>query len=60
MQSALRKRIEQYSYNLSDQIGEGYTSRVFKASKDNSSDVFAIKVVDLKKYTVTNREMLES
>jgi serine/threonine-protein kinase ULK/ATG1 len=58
--SNLRKRIEQYSYNISDLIGEGYTSRVFKASNDMSNELFAVKVVELKKYSSSNREMLES
>lgn len=60
LQTHIRKRIDCYTYSSEELIGSGYTSRVYKARKDGSSEVFAIKVVDLKKYSTSNREMLES
>jgi|JI6StandDraft_1071083.scaffolds.fasta_scaffold11740_3 serine/threonine protein kinase len=59
-EASLKKRIENYTYRTSNCIGEGYTSKVYKCSKDGSNETFAIKVVDLKKYSASNREMLES
>jgi serine/threonine protein kinase len=33
---------------------------VYKACKDGSTETFAIKVVDLRKYSTSSREMLDS
>lgn len=54
-EASIKKRIENYTYRLSDSIGHGYTSKVYRGSRDGSSEMFAIKVVDLKKYTSKNR-----
>ena len=43
-----RKQIHNYSYNLNDCIGKGYSSKVFKGRNDNSNTVVAIKVIDMK------------
>lgn len=32
-----RKKIEQYSYNLTDKIGKGYSSIVYRGRNDDSS-----------------------
>lgn len=56
----IRKRIGDFTYSTADLIGEGYTSRVYRATKDRSSEMVAVKVVELKKYSASNREMLES
>lgn len=37
-----RKKIEDYSYGLSDIIGKGYSSQVYKGRHDNSCNLFFI------------------
>jgi len=54
----IKKIIENYSYSSAECIGEGFTSKVYKARKEGSNEIFAIKVVDLKKYSNSNRDML--
>jgi hypothetical protein len=36
--------IEHYSYVLSDQIGAGYSSKVFKGKNEKTGDLVAVKV----------------
>lgn len=40
--------IEHYSYNLSDVIGTGYSSKVFRGKDERSSEDVAVKVIDMK------------
>lgn len=44
----VRKKIENYSFSLTDRIGKGYTSIVYKGRNDITSEIVAIKVIDLK------------
>lgn len=46
-----RKVIEHYSYNMTEVIGKGYSSNVFKGKDDNTGDLVAVKVIDMKKIT---------
>lgn len=50
--SDLRKKIEDYSYGLSDGdvIGKGYSSLVFKGINEKTREVVAIKVIDVKAF----------
>ena len=44
------RKIGNYSYNAAQEIGSGYSSKVYKGTcKDNSE--CAIKVIELKKYS---------
>lgn len=43
-----RKVIEDYSYNMEEVIGTGYSSHVFKGQDDRSGDSVAVKVIDMK------------
>jgi serine/threonine-protein kinase ULK/ATG1 len=44
----LKKRIGPFSFYLSDIIGQGYSSFVYKGIKDNDKQqVVAIKVIDI-------------
>jgi hypothetical protein len=50
------KKILNYSYALTDEIGLGYSSKVYKGKNDTTSinlfildEIVGIKVVDLKK-----------
>jgi hypothetical protein len=43
-----RKKIENYSYGLSDVIGKGYSSQVFKGRNDSNNDSVAVKVIDMR------------
>lgn len=36
--SAMKKKLEHFSYNLSDAIGKGYSSQVFKGKNDLTSN----------------------
>ena len=61
------KKIGRYYYNEGDQIGRGYTSKVYKAyavggmnAVGEGSETFAIKVIGLSKATPSSMELLES
>ncbi|KAL4468753.1 hypothetical protein ABPG74_005256 [Tetrahymena malaccensis] len=43
-----KKVIEHYSYQLNDQIGKGYSSKVFKGKDERTDDEVAVKVIDMK------------
>ena len=47
----VRKLIEDYSYSLNDEIGYGYSSRVYKGRNEKSKDIVAVKVIDMKLIT---------
>ena len=56
-----RKKIENYSYGLGDGIGKGYSSQVYKGRNDDSAELVAVKVIDLKMLkNEINRVLLES
>lgn len=46
-QSVPRKKLEHYSYLLTDIIGKGYSSQVFKGRNDISNESVAIKVINM-------------
>lgn len=54
------QKIGDYVYSRSQEIGRGYSSRVYKARKMGSTEVYAVKVIELKKYTNSNMEMLSN
>ena len=39
--------IENYSYGLTDQIGKGFSSKVFKGKNETNQELVAVKVIDL-------------
>ena len=41
--------MEHYSYYLSDSIGKGFSSTVYKGRNKNNNEIVAIKVIDLRK-----------
>jgi serine/threonine-protein kinase ULK/ATG1 len=58
--SDLRKKIEDYSYGLSDVIGKGYSSLVFKGINEKTREIVAIKVIDVKAFKDRiGKQMLE-
>lgn len=44
----MRKKIEDYSYGLTDMIGKGFSSSVFRGINEKTREQVAIKVIDLK------------
>ena len=58
---ASRKKVEDYSYCLSHNIGKGYSSQVFKGRNDNTDETVAIKVIDMSKLKgEVHKNLLES
>jgi hypothetical protein len=56
-----KKRIGPYSYRLSDVIGSGFSSIVYKGYKDNDkSKVVALKVVNINNMKEHRRKLLEN
>lgn len=47
MQSVARKKLEHYSYLLTDAIGKGYSSQVFRGRNDLTNEQVAIKVINM-------------
>lgn len=52
LKGEMRKKIEHYSFSLSDRIGRGYSSVVYKGQNDltskhqnNTDEIVAIKVI---------------
>lgn len=43
-----RKVIENYSYALTDAIGKGFSSVVYRGRNDETNEIVAIKVIDKK------------
>lgn len=43
-----RKAIDHYSYALNDEIGRGFSSKVYKGKDDTTNTHVAIKVIDMK------------
>lgn len=50
-----RKKIESYSYGLTDEIGKGYSSKVYRGRHDDTrtydlikDESVAVKVIDMK------------
>lgn len=56
-----KKRIGPYSYRLTDVIGSGFSSTVYKGYKDNDkSQVVALKVVKTTDMKDHRRKLLEN
>ena len=57
----LRKKIEDYSYGLKDEIGRGFSSTVYRGINEKTKEQVAIKVIDLKKVKEVKggKQMLE-
>jgi len=56
-----KKRIGPYSYRLSEVIGSGFSSTVYRGWKDNDkSQVVALKVVKISDMTEHRRKLLEN
>ncbi|KAM3142117.1 hypothetical protein pb186bvf_005771 [Paramecium bursaria] len=43
-----RKAIDHYSYAICEEIGRGFSSRVYKGRDENTSNSVAVKVIDMK------------
>lgn len=43
-----KKLIEKYSYYLPDVIGQGYSSMVYQGKNEETGEVVAVKVIDMK------------
>ena len=43
-----RKVIEHYSYYLTEDIGKGFSSKVFKGKNNKTGEIVAVKVLDMK------------
>ena len=52
------EKIGSYIFYREKEIGSGYSSKVYKARKIGDDQDYAIKVIELKKYTSSNLEML--
>ncbi|CAD8049292.1 unnamed protein product [Paramecium sonneborni] len=47
-QNTTRKQIDHYSYLLNEEIGRGFSSKVYKGKDDVSQEAVAVKVIDMK------------
>ncbi|CAD8050468.1 unnamed protein product [Paramecium sonneborni] len=47
-QNITRKQIDHYSYLLNEEIGRGFSSKVYKGKDDVSQEAVAVKVIDMK------------
>ncbi|CAD8133722.1 unnamed protein product [Paramecium octaurelia] len=47
-QNITRKQIDHYSYLLNEEIGRGFSSKVYKGKDDVSQELVAVKVIDMK------------
>ncbi|CAD8133892.1 unnamed protein product [Paramecium pentaurelia] len=47
-QNITRKQIDHYSYLLNEEIGRGFSSKVYKGKDDVSQEPVAVKVIDMK------------
>ena len=57
----LLKTIEHYSYCVNDQIGKGFSSKVYRGTDNHTGGKVAIKVIDLRKLSEkTMQDLLES
>ena len=54
------EEIGPYSYDRNHKLGSGYSSKVYLGRKKNTSEEFAVKVIDLKKYGKSNLEILDN
>ena len=52
-------QIGDYFYRPSEEIGAGYSSRVYRAS-DRDCRSYAIKVIDMKRFSASGLEMLDN
>lgn len=43
-----RKKIKHFSYSMTDKIGKGFSSIVYKGTNDLTNEVVAIKAIDMK------------
>ncbi|CAD8140140.1 unnamed protein product [Paramecium pentaurelia] len=46
--SETRKAIDHYSYAINEEIGRGFSSRVYKGRDENTAENVAVKVIDMK------------
>ena len=53
------EHIGPYTYFTDKQIGSGYSSKVYKGIKGGDEE-YAVKVIELKKFSHSNLEMLEN
>jgi len=44
------KRINDYQFNLNDEIGKGFSSKVYKGAHITSKEVVAIKTINSKTF----------
>lgn len=51
-----KKKIEHYSYALNEQIGKGFSSKVFMGKNENTGEVVAVKVNCLTNMKVIDRK----
>lgn len=56
----IEERIGSYIFSRDREIGHGYSSKVYKGRKIGENLDYAIKVIELKKYTNSNIEMLKN
>ena len=52
------KKIGNYTYYTNKEIGSGYSSKVYKAYSSEDNEEYAIKVIELKKYSPSSLQML--
>ena len=54
-------RVGIYKYSTNDDLGKGYSSKVYKGVEiERTHKRYAIKVIELKKFRGSNLEMLEA
>ena len=54
------RKIGSYYYDVTREVGSGYSSKVFKGRSAKDDSECAVKVIDLKKYTESSLKMLEN
>ena len=54
------RTIGNYSYDISQEIGSGYSSKVYKGHSSKDNQECAVKVIELKKYSEQSLKMLDN
>ena len=52
------RKVGSYSYSTTQEIGSGYSSKVYRGQSTKDGSEVAIKVIDLKKYSEQSLRML--
>ncbi len=52
------RRVGAYTYNTKDEVGAGYSSKVYRGKNTKEGSECAIKVIDLRRYNESSLKLL--